>query len=114
MRIADGIQDLECGRIKRPKLPNTKIEDDTKGRNLIQIQGEHKVNWQEYTFQEVIDALAFKAIVAAVDAQYVEHLEENYIGYKNQNIWTMVHQIQTWYVITTKENIAIKAHFLDP
>ena len=74
MRIADGIQDLECGRIKRPKLPNTKIEDDTKGRNLIQIQGEHKVNWQEYTFHEVIDAVALKDIVPSVNTQYVEQL----------------------------------------
>ena len=34
--------------------------------------------------------------------------------YKNQNIWTMVEQFQTWYVITTKEKIAIKANSLDP
>ena len=26
----------------------------------------------------------------------------------------MVEQLQTWYVITTKEKFAIKAHFLDP
>ena len=26
----------------------------------------------------------------------------------------MVKQLQTWYVITTKENISIKKHFLEP
>ena len=26
----------------------------------------------------------------------------------------MVKQLQTWYVITTKENLAIKANFLEP
>ena len=50
----------------------------------------------------MIDDVAFKAIVASIDAQYVEQLEEDYVGYKNQNIWTMVKQLQTWYVITTK------------
>ena len=55
-----------------------------------------------------------KPIIADVDAQYVEQLEEDYVGYKNQNIRTMVKKLQTWYVITTKEKIAIKAHFLEP
>ena len=26
----------------------------------------------------------------------------------------MIEQLQTWYVITTKENLSIKAHFLAP
>ena len=34
--------------------------------------------------------------------------------YKNQNIWTVVKQLQTWYAITTKEKLAIKSHFLEP
>ena len=71
-------------RIKRPELLNPKFEDDTKGRELLQLQENHKVHWQEYTFQEVIHAVAIKAIVADVDAQYVEQLEENYFSYKNQ------------------------------
>ena len=38
MRLITRIQDLECGRIKQPELLNPKIEDDTKGRELFQIQ----------------------------------------------------------------------------
>ena len=91
----DRNQDLDCRRIKRPNLLNTKIEDDTKGHNTLQLQEYHKVNWQEYTFQEVVDYVAVEAIIAAVDAQYVEDLEEDYVGYKNQNIKTMVEQLQT-------------------
>ena len=86
MRLADGIQDPKCRRIKRPELLNPKIEDDTKGHELVQIQEDHKVNWQEYTFQEAIDAMAVEATIAAVDAQYVEQIEEDYVGYKNQKI----------------------------
>ena len=72
--LAAGIQDIEYGRIKRPKLLNLKIEYDTKGRGLLQIQEDHKVHFQEYNFQEVINAVAVEAILAAVDAQYVEQL----------------------------------------
>ena len=43
MHLAAGIQDLECTRIKRPKLLNPKIEDNTKGRKLLQLQEDHKV-----------------------------------------------------------------------
>ena len=91
----DRNQYLDCRRIKRPNILNTKIEDDTKGHNTLQLQEYHKVNWQEYTFQEVVDYLAVEAIITAVDAQYVEDLEEDYVGYKNQNIKTMVEQLQT-------------------
>ena len=42
------------------------------------------MEWQEYTFQTVLDAIGVKSIVTAVDNQYVEELSEDYIGYKNQ------------------------------
>ena len=90
-----------------------KIEDNIKGSEILQLQDDHKFNWKEYTFQEAIGAVAVESIFAAVDAQYVEHLEEDYVGYKNQNIRMMVEQIQTWYVIINKEKLAIKVHFLE-
>ena len=90
MCLAAGIQDLECRRIKRSELLNTKIVDNTKGHRLLQIQEDHKIHWQEYTFQEAINSISVKAIVAVIDAQYVEQLEEDHVGYKNQNIRTMV------------------------
>ena len=41
------------------------------------------MEWQEYPFQEVVDSVAVESIVAAGDAQYVEELKEDYVGYKN-------------------------------
>ena len=57
-----------------------------------------------------MDSVAAEAIVAGVNAQYVKNMEEYYVGYNNQTIKTMIKQIQKWYVIITKEKIAIKAH----
>ena len=58
--------------------------------------------------------MAVKSIITAVDTKYVEELEEDYVGYKNQTIKTLVTQLHTWYIITNKENMAIKYHFLAP
>ena len=99
------------------KIPSSStkiIEDNTKGRKLLHFKEDNKVNRQEYTFQEVVDYVAVKAIVTAIDAQYVEELDEDYVGYKNNTIKTMIAQLKKWYIITTKEKVVIKAHFLDP
>ena len=58
--------------------------------------------------------MAVESIVTVADAQYVKELEEDCIGYKKQTIKTMINQLCTWYLITTKEKLAIKAHFLMP
>ena len=60
----------------------------------------------------MVKLLAIEAIVAALDVQYVEELEEDYAGYKNQTIKKLVTQLRMWYVITTKEKLAIKSHSL--
>ena len=88
-------KNLNAGASNVPSSSIQKIEDDTKGRDILQIQEDHKGNWQEYSFQEVIDAVSVEAIVADVDTQYTEQLEEEYVGYKNQKVWTMVKQLQT-------------------
>ena len=72
MRPATGNINLDCKRLKKPDLINPKIEDITQGRELLQLQAYHKVEWQDYTFQEVVESVAVEAIVASVDAQYVE------------------------------------------
>ena len=114
MRPAVGNNNLEYERLKKLELLNPIIEYKTQGRELLQFQADQKIKWQEYTFQEVVNSVAAEAIVAAVDTQYVEELKEEYVGYKYQKIKTIVTQLRTWYVITTKENLAIKSHFLAP
>ena len=83
MRLVTGYAALDCARLPLPAHINAQITDATVGRDLLQLQEDHKVVWQEYTFQTVLDTIGFEAIVAAVDDQYVEELSEDYIGYKN-------------------------------
>ena len=62
----------------------------------------------------MVDLVAAEAIVVTIDVQYVEETKEDCVGYKNHTIKKLVTQISTWYVITTKENLDIKPHFLAP
>ena len=44
VRLADGNQNFDCERIKNTELLNPKIEEDTKGSELLRFQEEHRVN----------------------------------------------------------------------
>ena len=72
MRLVAGDNNLDCERLGKPELPNPIIADSTKGRDILQIQEDQKVEWKGYTCQKVVDLVAFKAIISAVNAQYVE------------------------------------------
>ena len=61
-----------------------------------------------------MDVIGVKAIVAAVDNQYIKELSEDYIGYKNQMITTMITHLQTWFVIANKEKLDTKVLFYTP
>ena len=93
VRLAARDKTLDCKRLANPDILNPKMDDNKKGRNILQIQEDQRVQWKEYTFQEVVDSMAVEAIAAAVDAQYVNDLEEDYVGYKHQTIKMMVTQL---------------------
>ena len=114
MCLVTGDSTLDCDRTTTPERINPAITDTTSGRALLQIQEEQKLEWQEFTLQTVIDAVGVESIVIAVKNQYVKELSEDYIGYKNQTIAAMVKQLQTWYVITNKEKLNVKALFQYP
>ena len=48
----------------------------------------------------VIDAVVVESIVAAVDNKYIDKLKEEYVGYNNQTIKTMLLQLWKYFFIT--------------
>jgi hypothetical protein len=50
--------------------------------------------------QEAINEIGVDRIVEAVDAQYVEQLEKEYLGYSGISIFVMLQHLHTWYKIT--------------
>ena len=95
MRLATTDYSLNCAWLKKTAIIHPNIANDTKGRDLIQLQEDQKLHWTEYHFQMVIGAVAVEAIIAAVDKQYIDELKEEYVGYNNQAIKTMVLQLWT-------------------
>ena len=77
MQLASGGKNFGCKRLVKPELVNPRIENNTKERELLQLQEERNLEWQEYTIQEVVHSVVVKAIFAAVDAQYVKELVED-------------------------------------
>ena len=98
--IANDIN-LNFSHLPIPACINSAITDTTTGRQLLQLQDDQKLEWQDYTFQKVIDDIGVQAIISAVDAQYVDELAKDYISYKTQTIATKLAQLRTWVVITT-------------
>ena len=114
MRLVTTDYSLNCAWLKKSALIHPKIANNTKGRDLVKLQEDQKLRWMEYHFQIVINAVAVEAIAAAVGKQYMDELKEDYVGYNNQTIKTMVLQLWTWFVITNSEKVVIKAQFHAP
>ena len=57
----------------------------------------------EFWTQEAVDSITVGRIVTEIiDAPYVEELEEDYVGYANQTIKTVLtHLKTTWCTVTT-------------
>ena len=105
---------LNCAWLKKPALIHPNTANDTKGRDLVQFQEDHKLRWMEYHFHIVINAVEVEAIVAAVGEQYMDKLKDDYVGYNNQTIKTMVLQLPTWFFITNIEKVATLHGATDP
>ena len=114
MRLVTSDESLDCTRIKKPSLIHPNIAIDIKGRDIVQLQEDHKLRWTEYHFQMVIDVVAVEAIVATADEQYIDEIKEDNVRYNNHTIKTMLRQLRTWFVITRSKQVAIKAHFHAP
>ena len=80
MRLVTTDNSLDYARLKKPALIHPNIANNTKGRDLVQLQEYHKLCWTEYHFQMVIDAVAVESIVAAVNEKYIDELKEEYVG----------------------------------
>ena len=95
MRVVTDTSTLDCSRLTKPQLVHPDITKETKGRDLLEFQEKQKQNWSEYYFMLVVDAVAVEAIAAAVDEQYIDELREEYVGYKNATIKTMIKQLRS-------------------
>ncbi len=57
-----------------------------------------------FNLQEAITNIGVKRIINSVEEQYIEELNEDYFGYANQTIKSLLEHLCTiWYKVMTKE-----------
>ena len=110
------VDDIEYQRItnnagattERQPKPGTTPEGLTNQTTLInrtRILGLHKIVTKDYYKQESTDSIIVERVVTeAVDEIYVEELEDEYIGYSNQTIKSLIQHLKDeWCIVTTLE-----------
>ena len=105
---------LNCTVIAKPAVASTDFTAGKESNAVEQKKEVHKVLWQEYQMQEAINEIGVEKIVEAVDAQYVEQLEAEYVGYSRITIFVMLKHLRMWYKVTNAQQHAGKTRFAAP
>eukprot|EP00804_Cyclotella_cryptica_P027644 CCRYP_010271-RA/>CCRYP_010271-RA protein AED:0.46 eAED:0.43 QI:0/-1/0/1/-1/1/1/0/207 len=88
-----------------PPIVPANLANNTTLTHRTRIMADHNLECQEFWKQDSVDAIIVDKIVCkAVDAAYVEELDDDYIGYGAQTIKTILEHLRTeWCVVTTLE-----------
>jgi uncharacterized membrane protein YgcG len=100
-------------RLGKPALVNPKINNTTSQLDLLTLQAKTKRLQKEFALQEAVTTIDVQCIIECVEEQYVEELNEEYFGYGNQTIKTIIdHLCTNWCKVMTKERTdATKAFY---
>ena len=108
MRIVVGDSLLNCDVLKKPKLINPDITDETKGRDLQRLQEKQLGKWSDYLYQRVLYQVGGEIIVAVVPEQYIKPIYTQYVGYNSLMILQFFAQLQKWFVISNGDKLKMR------
>jgi hypothetical protein len=80
---------------------------------ILTFQEETKKLQKEFDLQEVVTDIGVQCIINSIEEQYVKELKEEYFGYANNTITSVLHHLQTnWCKVMTRERTdATKAFY---
>jgi len=112
-RTATGIATAVVDRQDQPPVIPTNLANNATLVARTRIGNVHRQDKDEYWTQEAVDAAVVERIVTElIDKVYVEELENQYTGFTNQSIKTMLAHIRKeWCVITTLEKATATNNF---
>jgi hypothetical protein len=91
-------------RLVQPPAVNPAIKNDTPQRKLLCLQAETKDLQKAFELQEAVTNISVQCIINSVDEQYIKELNEDYFGYANQMIKSLLaHLCTNWCKVMTKE-----------
>jgi hypothetical protein len=89
----------------QPPAVNPAIKDDTPQCELLCLQVDTKNLQKAFDLQEAVTNIGVQCIINSVEEQYVEELNEDYFGYANQTIKSLLkHLCTNWCKVMTKEH----------
>jgi hypothetical protein len=90
--------------LSKPTRINPKINKLSTPYEILTLQEETKTPWKEFKLQEAVTTIGVQRIINSIKEQYVEELNEDYFGYANQTIETLLtHLCTKWCKVMTKE-----------
>jgi hypothetical protein len=88
----------------KPVSINPKINDKSSPYKILTLEDKWKTLQKEFDLQEAVTSIGVQPIIECVEEQYVEELNEDYFGYVNQTIKTLLGHLHTkWCKNMTKE-----------
>jgi hypothetical protein len=100
-------------RLVQPPAFNPAIKDNTPQRELLSLQGDTKNLQKAFDLQEAVTNIGVQCIIDSIEEQYAEELNEDYFGYANQTIKSLLkHLCTNWCKVMTKKHTdATKAFY---
>jgi hypothetical protein len=97
----------------QPPAVNPAIKDNTPQHELLRLQADTKNLQKAFNLQEAITNIGVQCIINSVEEQFIEELNEDYIGNANQTIKSLLEHLCTnWCRVMTKDHTdATKAFY---
>ncbi len=90
--------------VTQPDAINKGITATSTPLKILTFQEEMKKLQKEFDLQEAVTNIGVQRIIDSVKEQYIEELNEEYLGYANNTIKNVLHHLQTnWCKVMTRE-----------
>ncbi len=90
--------------VTQPDAVNQGITDQSTPFKILTLQAEMKTLQKEFDLQEAVINIRVQCIIDCVEEQYVKELNEEYFGYANSTIKSVLHHLCTqWCKIMNRE-----------
>jgi hypothetical protein len=100
-------------RLAQPPTVNPAIKENTPQRKLLCLQADTKNLQKGFNLKEAVTNIGVQGIIDSVEKQYIKELNEDYFGYTNQTIKSILKHLHTNRCkVMTKEHMdATKAFY---
>jgi hypothetical protein len=110
--VTKNIVTLSAPLTKPSTTINPKINVLSTPYRILTLQEGMKTLQKEFKLQEAVTAIRLQRIINSVKEQYTKKLNEDYFGYANQTIKTLLTHLHTnWCKVMTKEHTNVTEVF---